>query len=185
MRIAVVLAVLVACGGGPSDKGFCAKLNKLCDAEMSAKDIDECQSELPELKKVLGDEPYSSFMKCANEASSCPELAGCGFGSLAGLAETAIEDFEKGFGKMMKKKSSTTTTAKKSRRGEEALPEECKRADVVCDADEPFARRKCKDMIGNIKADSANKAKLVKCYEAAKNCFEFAKCTDDLWFELN
>jgi hypothetical protein len=182
MRMVVMLAFVIGCGGrGSSDKGFCERAGKLCDAELTAKEVAECDKEMPELKKLLGDEPYDKFITCGNEATSCMELIGCTGGAFAKLGEDAVNDFERGFGRMMSK------SRRGIRRGDEEgpLPPECKRADEVCAADEPFARDKCVRMVGNLKADAENRKKLVSCYEASKNCFEFKKCTTDLWFELN
>lgn len=65
------------------------------------------------------------------------------------------------------------------------LPAECSRADEVCAPDEPFARDGCRRTVGNLKADPDNMKELTTCYAAAKNCFAFKKCNDDMWFKLN
>ena len=40
-------------------------------------------------------------------------------------------------------------------------------------------------MIGNLKSDPDNLKELTTCYAAAKNCFAFDKCNDDMWFKLH
>ncbi|MBS1119098.1 MAG: hypothetical protein H6Q90_1326 [Deltaproteobacteria bacterium] len=183
MRTALAIVVALGCGCGKGGTGkareLCERAAKLCDDPASAKELDECAAEFPELKKLVGEDVADRFLTCGVEAKSCMEIVGCAGGLLATMGEEA----EHGFGRMFPK------SKRRVRRDVDddsaSLPAECKRADEVCAPDEPFARSKCKDMIGNIKADEANKTKLVRCYENAKNCFAFKKCTDDLWFELH
>ena len=63
---------------------------------------------------------------------------------------------------------------------------ECKRASDVCGSDDAErAAEKCNDMMGNVKADPPHRTKFASCLAAAKNCYAFRECADDLWFELN
>ncbi|MBS1119796.1 MAG: hypothetical protein H6Q90_2024 [Deltaproteobacteria bacterium] len=182
MRMALlVLVAVLGCGGGGTGKArqLCERAAKLCGEPTSAKELDECAAEFPELKQLVGEDVAGRFLTCGIEAESCIEIVGCASGLIANLGE----DAERGFDKMFP--MSKRTGAGRHDRADDRLPAECKRADEVCAPDEPFARSKCKEMVGNIRADEVNKRKLVRCYQKANNCFAFAECTNDMWFELH
>lgn len=190
MRIAVAVIVVLVLGGCGSsrERAYCERLTTLCaDETTTAQDVTECSAELPELKALVGAETYDRFLGCGIAAGSCLELVGCMSGAMATVGEQAIDELERGFDKM--RPPTPVTQSKPLPRtpaaADKPLPPECKRADAVCGEDESLVRRACSDMIGNLKADPANREKLVRCYEASKNCFEFDKCTKEMWFALN
>jgi hypothetical protein len=191
---AVVFLVLLGCGGrggGSADeRAFCARIDKLCDAELTARDIEDCSRDIRTLEKPLGD-AYPRMLSCGVEASSCMEAIGCLGGAAKVAGDDAMRDLERGFERMTRRardkddKQDEGDRPRRSRqRDSKPLPVECRRADEVCDPDEPFARKKCREMIGNLRADPGNRARLVRCYERANNCFAFERCTTELWFEL-
>ena len=84
----VVIAVLVIGAvklfAGPSKQGrACARISDLCGVEMSARDVDECASDLQELP----DSVSGKVAECVVEATSCADAVGCAMG----VADTAIE----------------------------------------------------------------------------------------------
>lgn len=192
--VSVALVVSVGCGGGGLDKErrVCAHVDKLCGGDPEP--LDKCAKDLRELKEPAG-ETYDQFLDCSLASKSCPEFAGCFVGGLGEVAERWGKQFEQGVDRM-KRGTGRTTGKDESPRGttpdddkfsddDSTLPPECKRILDVCSKDEAMPRIKCRDMIGNIKADTANRAKLGSCIRAAKNCYDLGKCIDDLWFELN
>lgn len=168
------LVGMAACGksASRSEVEACDRMAKLCGEEFSSTERKECVEDWPNFRKQFGEETANKFLTCTREAKSCAEVMGCAVGVLGNMGK----DFEKGLDKMMDEDAIENA---------EPLPPECKRADEVCSKDEPFARDKCRDMVGNLKADTANLTALTTCYAAAKNCFDFKKCTTDMWFKLN
>ena len=82
-------------------------------------------------------------------------------------------------------KSSSSSTSTYSHHGDEVpLPPQCARANQVCADDEPFAREKCANMIGNLEADAANTAKLVGCYKK-RRIASHSRSADQMWFGLH
>jgi len=198
----VLVLCVAACGksASKSEVEACDRMAKLCGEDFTAAERRECIDGWPEFRKSFGEDTANKFSSCTREAKSCPEVLGCA----TGLIGTMGKDFEKGLDKMMgdhKSGGGTSDTRPPDAvrppdvirppdvvhvdNGEEPLPAECKRADEVCDKDEPFARDKCRRMVGNLKADAANLTELTTCYAAANNCFAFKKCTTDMWFKLN
>ena len=70
------------------------------------------------------------------------------------------------------------------RRGE-PLPPQCKRFDEVCSEDRHVIERSdCLDRVDDLKGDEKRMAELVACYEKATTCAGFAKCSTDMWFDI-
>ncbi len=165
------VVVAIGCGGGTSAKDLCKKIDKLCAADFTDKDIEECSEDIPKLKGPLGDN-YDKLLGCA-DSKTCAELAGCASGALANAGAEALEDFERGFGRTFKDKDEDKRprrddddTSERSRRTErterterserterrsrrtggplrrgEPLPPQCKRFDEVCSEDRHVIER--------------------------------------------
>jgi hypothetical protein len=180
----LVFAVVAGCGEGDGGSGkeaaFCMRVDKLCGAELTAKELGECRGDMTELKKPLG-KHYDKLLSCGIEAKSCGEVLGCGAGAIEIVGEQVGEQVEAGYDKMLSK-----TKGKRSRSSadDDELPAECARFTDVCNPDERIAKSKCVEMIGNLRADPVNRKKLVACYAASKNCYEFTDCSTEMWFDL-
>ncbi len=175
MRSILLVAALVSgCGGRSSSSANkvnpCERIDTLCRAEFDAADLKECTAQLPD---VIGD-GWDAFVGCSSNAASCSEVLQCTAGSLDERGRRLLSQLARGH-----------DSSGSRRHGDETLPRECERANEVCADDEPFARRECARMVGNLKADAQNTAKLVACYGESKNCFTFQRCTDQLWRDLN
>lgn len=170
MRLLIAMFALIAGCRTSNQPNPCEHLNTLCDAGFDSHDLGECTAKLPE---VMGDN-WSSFVSCSAKAGTCVELLACTSGALDERGRRLLSEFARG------RRSEGTRPD-----GDSPLPRECARANEVCADDEPFARDKCARMVGNLKADPQNKAKLVACYADAKNCFAFQRCTDQTWVDLH
>lgn len=209
------VSIVIGCGGGGgSAKDFCKRIDKLCSADFTDEDIEECSEDIPKLKEPMGGDNYDKLLACGN-SKSCAELAGCASGAIASAGVQAIEDFERGFGRAFKNpdgrrdnddtpdrpgrqidtdtddRTSTTRTRTRTRRTGgplrrgEPLPPQCKRFDTVCNEDrDAIERSDCLDRVDELKGDAARMAKLVACYEKATTCAGFARCSTEMWFEI-
>jgi len=178
MRLSIVIVGLLAACGSTDTAGTsaCKRIGSLCGAAFDDSDVRECSEDWTKVRKAVGAESADKFAACTREANSCGEALGCAVGVLGKLGQ----DFERGFEKMMGDKPGGSLFA-----ANEPLPAECKRADDVCAPDEPFARDKCRDMVGNLKSDPATLGELTSCYARANNCYELEKCTTNMWFKLH
>lgn len=183
----VIVVAVVGCGGGTSgkEKAVCEHAAKLCGAE---DDVASCTSDLSEAKKAMGDQ-YAKFLDCSLAASSCGEYVGCAVGGLGNEALDQLEGFGAGMKKMMKDKVSGVTDRvehgiRHALDDDEALPTACARLDKICAADDPFVRKHCRRLVGNLGEDTAHLAELTTCLEASKNCFAADRCIDELQDKL-
>ena len=188
MRAAWVVLALVACGDGTSDKErrVCEHAAKLCDEPAS---VAECVAEMPEAKQAMGD-AYGAFLDCGIAAKSCGEYVGCAIGGAGGEAMKQIDGLRRGMEKMLDEQMPDVRDRDDRRRGRSddlgELPPECARVRDVCSGiDARSAASQCSGMIGNLRADPENRAKLGRCIAGVKNCYALEKCVSDLWFELH
>jgi hypothetical protein len=169
MRHFILVAAMAAVGCGRGEVRPCERIDRLCGAGFDSTDLKECNEQLP---GVIDDKNWGAYKDCTGKAESCLEILACTRDSLDARGQALLDKLARG--------------GSHAHRGDDdALPPECARANAVCADDEPFARSKCAEMVGNLKADAENKKKLTDCYAAAKNCFAFQKCTDQMWFDLH
>jgi len=171
MQRFAVVAVVSALGCGRGEVRPCERIDRLCEAGFDAADRKECTEQLP---SVIGEKKWDSYKECVGKAESCIEVLAC----------TRDHMDERGHA-LLSKLARGGRGGAASREDDASLPPECQRANDVCADDEPFARRECARMIGNLKADAENRKKLTDCYAQAKNCFAFEKCTDQMWADLH
>lgn len=164
-----MVALALGCGGSKSNP--CERINTMCHAGFDGDDLKDCTAQLPD---VIG-KGWDDFVTCSSKAGSCGEVLACAAGSLDERGRSLLSQLARGH--------DAGSTGHRS--ADTALPPECARANDVCADDEPFARRECTRMVGNLKADPENKAKLAACFAAARNCFAFQKCTDQMWADLH
>lgn len=178
----VVLVFALGCGGSSSEKEkkSCERAITLCGYDEGA---DSCIKDIQETREAMG-ESYGKFLDCSAAAKTCGEYVGCAVGGIGSEGMKQIDGLRKGMERMMGDKM--RDIPKGMTGGDGAIAAECKRADDVCGPDDAErAADKCNDMMGNVKADPANRAKFASCLAAAKNCYAFKDCADQLWFDLN
>ncbi len=170
----LVLMFVIGCGGGSSDKEkkSCERAIKLCGYDEGA---DSCIKDIQETKEAMGDN-YGKFLECSTAAKTCGEYVGCAVGGVGAEGMKQLDGLRRGMEKMMGDKVPGGT----------ASAGDCKRANDVCGPeDAERAEDKCNRSLGNVKADPENRAKYLSCLGAAKNCYAFRDCADQLWFDLN
>jgi hypothetical protein len=86
------LLLIGALGCGSQESRVCKHLTKLCGDDVIPS---SCASDLGELKDSLGDS-YGKMMSCADEAKSCPEVAGCFVGGVGNALNRWKDQFEHG-----------------------------------------------------------------------------------------
>jgi hypothetical protein len=187
------LVCLAGCGGGGTagtEKQVCEHAAKLCDAQ---DEIASCGSDLTKVKKVMGDQ-YGKFLDCSLAAKSCGEYLGCAIGGLGNRTLDELDGFGQGMKKMMKDKLDNVPDRIRDgidtlhdrvehqvRKGLDGdLPGPCTRIEKVCSPDEPFIRRGCTKLVGNLGEDKAHLAEVTKCIDASTNCYALEKCVDDM-----
>lgn len=187
-RVLVLVVVALGCGGSSSEKEkkSCERAITLCSYDEGA---DTCIKDIRETKEAMGDN-YGKFLECSAAAKTCGEYVGCAIGGVGAEGMKQIDGLRKGMEKMMGDKMRDTTKRMHDsfNGGVDGAPiaTECKRANDVCGPDDAErAAEKCNSSIGNVKADPENRAKFVRCLAAAKNCYAFRDCADQLWFDLN
>lgn len=184
------MLALVGCGGGTSGKEnkVCEHAAKLCDAQ---DEIASCGDDLSKAKKAMGDQ-YEKFLDCSMAAKSCGEYVGCAVGGLGNEAIDQLDGFGKGMKKMMKDhlgdlpglddiKSRVKSEVRQAvGDDDDALPGPCTRIEKVCAPDEPFIRKECRRMVGNLGEDKTNLGELTTCINAANNCYALKDCVEKL-----
>ena len=154
----VLFVVALGCGKGSASASAkvnpCERLDTMCHAGFDAKDLKECTAQLPD---VIGN-GWDAFVSCTASATACLDVLQCAAGSLDERGRKLLDKLARGHG-----------TSHVS--DDDALPAPCARANAVCADDEPFARRECARLAGNLKADAEHTSQLIACYGAAKNCW--------------
>jgi hypothetical protein len=79
----------------------CAKMADLCGEK--AKGAADCERDMDDMRKNMGDEPVKKFDTCIADAKSCPEAAGCLVGAGASGIGDMMNKFLKGVGNGLNK----------------------------------------------------------------------------------
>lgn len=196
----VSLGCVGGCGGGGAsdqERRSCEKAVKLCGYDDG---MTTCLTDLRETKDVMRGS-YDKFLACSSEANSCGEYVGCAVGGVGAEGMKEMDGLRKGMERMMGggmaekvAEQMAETMGGTAKRMHDSMretmhgptPAECERASEVCSGfGADTAADRCTEMMGNLKADAANKAKLTTCLASAKNCYAFRDCVDQLWFDLN
>jgi hypothetical protein len=169
-----LLVVLVGCGGGgtANENRLCDHVAKLCDAE---DEIASCGSKLKKIKEDFGDS-YDKFLDCGIAAKTCGEYIGCAVGGLGANVLDQLDGLGVGMERMMKDKVEGMSGARDS----DELPGPCKRIAKVCSPEQPFIRRSCAKLVGNLGEDKQHLAELTKCITDSSNCYALEKCVDQM-----
>jgi len=99
MRALAIAVALLACSKS-REHSVCEHGAKLCDG---ADELAQCAGKLADLRDALG-ESYDRSLRCAGEATSCPEFVGCFVGGLGNEVGKLGTLFEKGAEKVMRNK---------------------------------------------------------------------------------
>lgn len=186
----LVLVFVVGCGGSSEkEQKSCDRAIKLCGYGEGA---DSCLKDIRESKDAMG-ENYGKFLECSAAAKTCGEYIGCAAGGIGAEGMKQLEGLQRGMEKMMGGTMRDTTRRMQDRfTGRDdtttvaPVGTDCTRAKDVCsDEDAEPAAEKCNSALGNVKADPESRTRYLGCIAAAKNCYAFKNCADQLWFDNN
>lgn len=200
---------------GTTAPPVCNHIAKVCGETYTAADVEKCAADWPGFQKEFGPDITATFVACTNDAKTCTEARQCSSAAVAALkgpkrgsgeapaptnddpvtpddpVANHRERFEDARARMEAIAREQQQIALDRMKNDPffhdttPLPPECARADELCPEDEPFARRLCRDMVGDLRGDDKHLGELVTCHNAAKSCAAFKQCRDDMWFKTH